>query len=401
MDSIGEYEGSVAPAFMATMQRGKPEDFLRKLPLRLGRIIKVHSPSDDANRNKTFYEYDVMVDDGSENKPSTRFVLSHCWMLSQFGGAADFTRWTARELQSDRHDSSKEGLGYGSRVLVLCINASSFGGIILGGIQHVLGEKDEKDKGHHCIWQFNGIRAEVDKNGELHLSYNGKSDEKGATSVAEDVKGTSFHLLADGGAKLHTVGEEQFLFVDHASHVVSIQADTDFKVLSNGTFSFESKTDSMWNVGASLAITSQGNALLETHGAMDLKAAELIRTTSAGVHLGNATDDMVKGTTYRMSEATLHQTMFGGMQTLFAGLTTIASALATAAATINVATVLHKIPVVGPILGSIPLQAAGIAIGVAAGGAGAAAGGAQTVATALQSFEAQAASYLSLKNRLD
>lgn len=398
-DRIAEYEGTVAPAFMSKSMLGRPEDHLKKLPLRMGRIIKIHAPGTPTCRNKKFFEYDVLVDDGSENNPSTRFTLSHCWMISQFGGAADHSSWTPRVLQerSLKHDFVDEkSYGHGSRVLVLCINGSGFGGIILGGVQHTLKKDgDSTALGHHLLWEFNGIRANVDKDGQLHVTYNGKTLETGLPdNVSADVVGTGVHMLQDGGLKVNTKDEEQFIFVDHASHILSLQAKNDFKVLSNGTMTLESKGASKWTIGSTLDVEALGEINVKS-------TAGLIKTSSLGVHHGLATDAMVKGTTYRAAESVSNAGIMAGMQTVAAGMAAVAAALATAGAAIQAATVLHKIPVVGPILGSIPLQAAGVAIAAASAGATTAAGGATAAATALTTFEGGAPAYLSLINRLD
>ncbi len=437
MDKMAQYEGTVSPTFLQTQGRGKAHDYLQKLPMRLGRIIRAHKPTDDANRSKVFTEYDVMVDEGSEHSAAGRFVLSHCWMVSSFGGAADFTRSTPRMLdETDKHDSQNYGLG--SQVLVLLVNASTFGGIIMGGVQHTKGEKDEDAKGHHSTWQFNGMRVEVNKDGEYSLTYKGATAPNGDLAAGADgaASGTTFEMTKDGSAKLHTANDAQHLKLDHTTKTVDVLADTDFHVRSNGTFTMETAGNSSVTIGGTSNVTvsgditvtsSQGHFASKSLGdftqvsetgvwsatslggatitsqasGITLNALELIQTNSLGVHLGLATDLMVKGTTYRAAEATLHAAQMAANTVMAGEITGVGTLLASAGAALQVVSVLHKIPSVGPILGSIPLQIAATAIIAASATLALLATTMAANNVPIGTFEGASVGYLSLKNLLD
>lgn len=412
MDSIGQYEGSVAPAFMQRALQGRPDDMIRKLPLRLGRVTKVYDPKDQPNnRNQKYYEYDVMVDEGSEHRPSSRFTLNNCIMLSQFGGVADYSNWTPRPLAQDKHDATKEGIGFGSQVLVLLVNGSTFGGVILGGIQHMLGAGDDAATAHIFDWRFNGIRQTVNDDGEYHVVYTGKSKEDGTSDVDSAVIGTGTHFLKDGGWKVNTKDEEQFIFVDHASHIVSVQAKDDLKILSNGTFTWESAKAATLKVGDKLEITAQADIVVTSStGKLDIStvgdqsfsaSAGLIKTTSLGVHLGNATDAMVLGTTYRLGETTLMNGLMAGIQTVLASLTTAGASLTAAGASLSAAGGAMAVPIVGAVAAGPIVAAAGGTVTAAGAAVTAALAGLTAQVAAITAFEAAAATYLSLKNKLD
>lgn len=321
-DRVAEYEGTVTPAFLRTMSQNKAQDFLSKLPLRMGRIIKVHAPTDSSSRSGFVYEYDVLVEEGSENSVATRTVIPHCWIMSELGGAADFTRSTLRALETDKQDMGN--FGYGNRVLVLLVNASSFAGVIVGGIQHSLGEKDDPSLGHHQTKLFNGLRWEIDKDGQLHLTFGGSTDITGKPNATNDptAAGTALELLKTG---------------------FNVTTPKDVTLTAGGNIAFTANTGT-------------------------------VQTNSLFVKLGAATDQMIKGTTYRAAET--------------ASNSSIAAALGACALAM---TALAANPTVSPDLPQGPICATFVA---AAAALTAAAG-------AIAAFEAGSVGYLSLKNSLD
>lgn len=413
-DPIAEYEGTVPPSFLQTMNAGRPMQQMRGLPLRQGRVIKVHKPKDDSNRSKRFFEYDVSIDDGSEHSPNTRYTIHNCWMLSRFGGAADFSRSTPRPIDASRkHDASDEGFGYGNRVLVLCINGSAFGGVILGGVQHTLGEVDDDSRGHHHIDQFNGVRHEVDNDGQLHITFRGATKVDGSLedravkdATHDDVtKRTGWHLLKDGSIRFNTVADEQLIALDHASHIIKVVANKDYNILSQGTFTWESKGSAFLTVGDAYGVTVQNDIGIESRagnlnvgilGSIDITSqtqgitltanAGLIKTSSLGVHLGLATDAMVKGTTYRAAEATMNATVAAGWAAAFA----------------YFGAALTAWMAVGPFMALLDPTGTTTSLCIAAGGAaGAAVAASGAAQAAITSFEGAAPAYLSIKNLLD
>jgi hypothetical protein len=351
-DKLSQYEGSVAPAFLERMGRGKDRDFLSKLPLRLGRVVRVHNPDDASSRSRAFFEYDVLVEEGSENTETTRTMLPHCWCMSEFGGAADFSRSTPRVLDTD--SQNMQDFGTGSRVLVMLINASSFAGVIIGGIQHSSGEHDDRTKGHHSIWQFNGVRREVDSEGQLHYTMKGATDARGNLLASANIvaEGTGYHLLKDG------------------------------------TIQFDAKNDWQETVGNNKNVTVQRQATLtsQTAGIDFIANAGLITTSSLGVHLGAATNAMMLGTTYRAAETALHSAKgaaWGAASAAFIAESTTWGVFAPFAVVLDPTGTLT-------------------AFALASASATAAAGSAAAVAAgAITTFEGAAATFLSLKNLLD
>ena len=111
-----------------------------------------------------------------------------------------------------------------------------------------------------------------------------------------------------------------------------------------------------------------------------MTAASNVAIKSAGVLTGAASDATLMGTTYRAAEAQLHSQLLAGLQALTAGLTALGAGLAAAAPLTPLA--------------AVPLAAA-------AAGATAAIASVTVMTAALTAFEAQAPTYLSLKNKSD
>jgi hypothetical protein len=362
MDALAEFEGTVAPTFMS-QGRNQGADFLHGLPLRLGRVMRVHAPQDATNVSKRFHEYDVLVDAAGENAVATRYMVPHCLVMSAFGGLADFSTWTPRV--SEVGAGEQTNYGSGSRVLILLINGSSFGGVIVGGVRAsdfngVTDQSlvDKKADGHQFTSQFNGVRAQVFDDGAFQLSVKGATDAKGA--------------LRD--ASFSTKSGTNILFRDGA---VDLEVKDRYEITADGEFSWRSNSTTLLQSQGEIKILSDlGNVVVETTsapaGEVLLKSPFKVRTDSAFVQLGVGTDQMVKGTTYRLAEATLNATEMSAR---------VAAAVAWA--------VLAPFAIVLDPTGTLTSFCA-----AAAGADGAAAG-------ALGTFEAGSPGYLSLKNSLD
>lgn len=342
MDAIGRYEGTVAPSHLTDMHgSARVEDFVRNLPVRAGRVVRVHAPDADTSHSKRFHEYDVLVDSGSEHQVPTRYTVPHCVVNSAFGGRADFSRWTPRQVGgSDRN--AQQGAAYGpeSVVFIVLVDGSTFGGVILGGAQSV-NEIDAQDDGHHAAMQFNGVRIDIDKDGSLHLVRRGATDADDRKTSSSDPEGSKIQLLTGGDA------------VVDSRHDVRVIADNEINAQSQKKVS-----------------------LASTLADMQLAAATTIQTTSAFVKLGAATDQMVKGTTYRAAESAANLALAAGLSALAAAMGILA---------VN--------PTVSPDTGPTPGPVSSTFI--------TAAGALTTAAAALSTMEASAALFLSAKNSLD
>lgn len=338
---VSSFEGAVVPPYA---KDPTPNNYStnpsRGMYLRIGRVIAAYSPQDSGSQSKKVMEYDVEVVDGTPTSMLANFKILRCQVADSFGGAADFSRWTPRVCQqADPVSAEPENL-----VLVQCINGKLFQGVIVGGMPNSLNGEDYAD-GHSFVWQFNGVRAQVDKEGQFNLSFKGATNADGtlASGADSNASGATFQITKDGSIKFFTKDENQFLGFNHTSRTVALTSDKEMKLTSKSA---------------------------------------LIKTSSTGVHLGDATDDMVKGSTYRTQEAAMNNVVANAMQALSATLTPLLPAISAGAADPVLTVAKPALVAVGTAITAIQAAAASISL-------------------AVSQFEALSATYLSTKNKLD
>ncbi|CAB4127405.1 hypothetical protein UFOVP75_180 [uncultured Caudovirales phage] len=394
---MAAYEGTVTPQHMYPAANG---NMLTMLQLRFGRVVNVYLPDNPANQNKHFTEYDVLVEQGSEHEEASRYFLPRCCVLSDFGGAADYSRWTPRPM--DPSKKKDPDFGDASRVLVLCVNASTFNGIILGGIQHSKGVPDNKDDGHNAISVFNGITTSINKDGEWTLTYGGATDALGVTQVAKDVAGSKFRLTKDGSISFSTSGDNQRFTLDHAKKETNLLTDQALRIASNNIVDIQSKSDFTMGIGGKWSVGVSGEIDFSTDSSMNFRADSLITTDSAGVHFGSANNQMMLGTNYRTSQAILNATQQAGWTTIASQIGIAGGLLASAGGAFATVATLDSTPIVGPVLGAIPMAAGAAFVSSAAAILTAVAAAIPALmVTPLATFESTAPDYLSNKNLLD
>lgn len=318
--------------------------------LRVGRVIKVYEPNVKENLNRNFFEYDIEVFFREASGSGTSIIYPRARISSLFGGVADFISFTPRLVPVDY---SRPQINDGSLVLLLCINGDRRQALIIGGIKHPNLPKDDPAKEHNAVAIFNGVEAIINNDGELLMTKNGATQSDGTPrSDVSNADLSTISMLKDGTITF-TGGIGKF------ASSISID-NTNKKISINGS--------------SLVDITTTSNQ-------------DGIEVNFQGTKIGKGTNNMLLASTYRTAESTNNLALSTSLTTLSTTLETVGGLLATVAA-------LHVIPVVGPVLGSVPLASAAAGV-VAAGGTAAA------MAASINEFEAQAATFLSLRNKND
>lgn len=301
--------------------------------LRVGEVKEVLPPDDPKNLSKKFYEYRVLVQHlDTDTLTGSAREYAHCTLLNPFAGLADrlFLKLRADTTQDE------EGLGMGSKVLLLCVNGEHNSAVILGGV------RDEKDKGDtypdkdtRFYAEINGVRVVITGAGEFSFARHGPTKIDGTFEGTEPVAGMVF--TNDGSV---TLGVDQ-----------NADGLTDQKIVIN-------------------------------HPS---KKIEMVAEN--GVYIGTATDSWPLFSTYRRAEQQLHTT-------LISLLTSLAALNEIAATAMKATSVLHVVPIVGPILaspalGQISVQMTAMTALINAS------------IQAINGFESGAISYLSRTNKND
>lgn len=207
--------------------------------LRVGEVKRIIYPEDKANRTGRFIEYDVFVQH-RENGTAVTKMYHNCWLANALGGLADYDFRTLRvnEARSGEMatgpapDVAKTAeLGFGSKVLILCINGSHSEAIIISGIRDQRqDDKGRKAKGVHMDWEFNGVHVNVADDGSFSVEYKGptKADGKTDTSkVAAASTGTKISVSNDGSFTVATKDKKQSVVIDNKAGTITVTGDKD------------------------------------------------------------------------------------------------------------------------------------------------------------------------------
>lgn len=339
--------------------------------LYLGEVRKIIYPTDPTSVTKQFIEYSVTVQYRRGNGPAASVDFSNCLPANLFGGIADKFRYTLRA--ATQKPAQNEVFSDGSKVLLLCLNGESSKAYILGGIADPTDSPDQMSDGHNVFFEFNGTQVTINDSGELQVMFRGKTQIDGTldSSAVAAAEGTKVFFDKNGGVKVSTPSDAQFVYVDHQNKKIDVLADTEWHVKVNGKLKFETGDQISINGSSGMDVTTSNN----------------ITMNSSGVLVGGATDKWPLFTTYRIAQ----QTMDSSSISL---LTTLSSLIATAGATLTTAGGVMVTPVAGAIAAAPAIAAAGAAL-TAAGPIFAA------LASAITSFESGAATYESLKNKND
>jgi len=368
-------DGTVVPSYLQTQNRGEARgwnDNLTDLTLRFGEVKALVYPDDQLSYGKKALEYvvDVQYRDGSGNTVTS--VYRGVTTSTLFGGTADCFRATLRP------DSSKdrEAVGVGSKVVLLCISGDQQRALILGGVQDLKDDGQAKQAdGHNLFFEFNGVRFTVDKDGQPTLLFRGATAVDGTLNQGVDsqASGTKIAITRDGNLTVATAGDQQLLRLNHRDRKIEIVADNQWSCRVNGDLKIEA---------------GRGVDISTSLGGVGIQALQNVTIRSLGVRVGAASEAWMLGTTYRIAEVIMHTQLSAGFLTL-QGLTQSLGGILQATA------VLNAVPIVGGLLalpgftmasamllGPIPAMLA-------------------QMATAIQTFEGGAPTYLSVRNSGD
>lgn len=248
------YDLSVMPSYLESKQMGFPGEstLFSSVQLLQGEVKEKILPTDSRSQSQKYIEYAVDIEyrKGSGAITVTRFP--NCLLVNQFGGVGDRTTYTLRpDSKAPEGDST---FTTGSKVLVMCVNGDVSHAYIIGGIRED-GDKDS-ESGHHLHFEFNGVQAKINDDGELTITYRGKTQVDGSldSSADTEAEGSTIKFSKDGTIYLYTKDEAEGVKISHPDR-------------------------------------------------------RIYTTSEAGLHVGKATDETMLGTTYRNAENKMHETL--------------------------------------------------------------------------------------------
>lgn len=192
---------SIFPSHMRTENRVRLHDgnlFSDSL-LHLGEVQELIYPDDARSRSKKWVEYQVWVQFIGKNKTYVHRLYNNCLLINPLGSLADHFEFTLRAEKSATNPDNYH-VGKGAKVLLLCLDDQTTQGVIIGGLRDQADTSDQnatKDDGINMYFVFNGIQAKIDKNGQLLLTYGGATQLDGTLTDNVDSKKVGTNLLFD------------------------------------------------------------------------------------------------------------------------------------------------------------------------------------------------------------
>jgi hypothetical protein len=167
--------------------------------LRIGVIKTIYKIEDENNIDKDTIQYDVLTFQQDKNKGVSPTVYKNCVTIDSFGGIGDFFEFIKSKPTAD----GKIQVDDGSYVLLLCIDGTATRGIIIGALPHHNRKSTlatAKDK--HLEGEYNGLRFKINDDGELTLTFKGKTDSKGKPKTPKS-GGSQIKMEKDGSVEMN------------------------------------------------------------------------------------------------------------------------------------------------------------------------------------------------------
>lgn len=295
--------------------------------LRIGRILKAYDVGTDQCRNKRVIEYDVEVKSSNGIGQVADIIYPRVKVASLFGGATDFFRWTPRIENFDK----KTQIGFGSRVLLLCINGNQKAAYIIGGIPHPEDGAVELPytDNHHMEFQFNGIYANVDKEGSFTMIHRGATN---ADDSIKDTAGTNSSIQFNSNGDI-TLG-----------YNLTPPTKDSLKVTPN---SDDLPYIGLYKKDKEITVYSPSDIHSITNKKYLIQTSEGVKVNPTGENQ----QAWLRATAYREKQSEMNNTLKNLFKSLATILDTVSNSLLTASAAM-------KPPVGGSTAGSVPIQAA-------------------------------------------
>lgn len=244
-------------------------DFYANNSLMIGEVKEIVWPNDKKSQSKRFVEYTVEVAQGAMGDVPVPRIFTGCMAINFFGGIADkeIATFRANAKPQAAYDGSgatgdQPGVGDGAKVLLLCADGYVTSPIILGGVRHIVDykAKDDAEKGHHYEWVFNGSSLKVNKDGELELSFGGKTNADGSlhSDADKEASGTKIFFDKKGNAIFATKDNKEIIKLDHENNKVLIgEATENFLMAKTYRKEEQTKNDKMSGQLDKMAIDMQ------------------------------------------------------------------------------------------------------------------------------------------------
>ncbi len=254
----------------------------KNFSLKTGVILKATEVDDEKNVGKISVEYDVSVYEQDEDRGVTQTIYKGCTFLDSFGGIADFMEVRRRAPENQEYktdlDSEKQN---GALVLMLCIDGVADKGIIIGALSHPKRKNTlTKDAEMHLEGEFNGLNWQINKDGELVVTFKSASDNDGKYAD-EEAGGTFVKIEKDGSVEVNDAKTES-IRIDKTEETIDLKAAKDISNTTDANFNITAKEN--------LNVKVEKDWMLEAMGKADLRIRSIVDITAEGTLTVKAPD---------------------------------------------------------------------------------------------------------------
>lgn len=168
--------------------------------LRIGVVKSIIKIEDKNSADSQSIEYDVLCFQQDQDKGVVPITYKNCVTMDAFGGIGDFFEFIKNVPTKNNGDLKIDD---GSYVLLLCIDGTATRGVIIGALPHH-GRKSTllKAKDKHMEGEYNGLRFKINDDGEMTLTFKGKTDKKGKPKTPKN-GGSQIKMEKDGSVELN------------------------------------------------------------------------------------------------------------------------------------------------------------------------------------------------------
>jgi len=294
------------------LEQRKPSDmnFNKKITqdwgLHLGVVLEVVEIDDDKNQSKLGEEYRVMVIGQDARRGQNTTIYKNCLAADGFGGIADFFQFRRRVPKKSKEVQLNASLKNqtGSIVLLLALDGNGEKGIIIGALAHPSKKSVlSKELETHMEGEFNGINFQVNKDGELTITFNSPSNinkdgvveySDAEASEEEKIGGTYVKMEKDGSVEIND-GKTEKIRIDKTNKSINMESE-ELHEVKTGQVDITATKGVKATITENLVIEAEGSAALKFLKEYKLEATdkaiveskEIFLTVEQKLHLGGA-----------------------------------------------------------------------------------------------------------------
>lgn len=252
-------------------------------PLRAGIVSKIYPYNDPNNFTKLTTEYDLDVFEQQSDRGNTIITYRNCIASDSFGSIADFFEMNYRVKTVNNNPTGDLNSIYqnGAIVILLCLDAVTEKGVIIGGITHPNRQTTLINSQPQLQGEYNGVNVLVNPDGSTSLTFNGATDNNG--DVIDSSQGTTTVQIAKDGS--FSVSHSTITMNLARSGVITITANGDINMTSQGKINIDNQGD--------ININTQGNANLTASGNVVVQASNIELNGEVGNVLTTETMEVV------------------------------------------------------------------------------------------------------------